>query len=211
MSVITQITDYESRLVTLLLGQFKTGTNWLSLWKALADTGNAFQLSEDVIYLLWQQRTSLDSAVGRQLDQWGAVLGLPREGWTDATYRARILVWLQVLRSKGTPDELIRIASDLTSSPLSGVMLWETPPACYSLQVAAPGSPLWVSDQELALDLARYLARADPAGVGIGQIIDLPAPAFTFGSAGGNGFSGGAPPVTRGLLCVDLANEAGVG
>lgn len=204
MSVITQITDYESRLVNLLLGEFKTQTNWLSLWKALSDTGNALQLSEDTIYLLWQQRTSLSSAVGRQLAQWGAVVGLPQEGWTDAQYRSRILVWLQVLRSKGTPDELIRITQDLTSGT---VKYWEHYPASYSIQFTGG---LYPTDPNLALDAARYVAKADPAGVGIGQVIALSSTPFLFGVVGANGFSeaGGA---TYGLLNTDVATESGVG
>ena len=206
MSEITQITDYEARLVALLPGQFKTGVNWLKLFATISQTGSVMQDQEDLIYLLWQQRTSLSSAVGLQLDQWGAVVGLTRQGWTDAGYRARILVWLQVLRSKGTPDELIRIVSDLTGQPIGDIVFWETPPASYSIQF--PGG-VYATDPDLATDAARYAAKADPAGVGIGQVIALTIPPFLFNPTGANGFSvqGGT---TYGKLCVDVSTVAGV-
>ena len=204
MSTISNISDYESRLTSLLLGQFRTQTNWLSLFAAVSGAGSALQDLEDTAFSLWQQRSDLSLAVGRQLDQWGGVVRLPREGWTDTQYRARILVWLQVLRSTGTPDELIRIASDLTSQAIADVTYWETPPASYSLQFAGA---VYGSDPDLAIDAAKYLARADPSGVGIGQIISLPATPFLFGSVGANGFS---DAVTRGRFCVDVAAIAGV-
>ena len=199
MSQIQTIADYEARLVALLPGQFKTGTNWLSLWAALADTVNALQLSEDTIYDLWEARSNITNATGRQLDQWGAVVGLPRQGWSDATYRSRIRVWLQVLRSKGTPNELIRIVSDMTGAAITGVMLWEHYPAGYSLQYTAD---VYTPDLDLALDTARYAARADPAGVGIGQIINAPTGTFILDS--------GTYDLDVGLLGVDVAAEAGV-
>lgn len=206
MSAITQITDYESRLTNLLLGQFKTGTNWLSLWAALADSGNALQLSEDTIFALWQARAILGSATGRQLDQWGAIVGLPREGWLDGDYRSRVLVWLQVLRSKGTPDELIRITSSMTGVSISDVALWEHYSASYSIQFTGG---VYQSDPPLALDVARYLAKADPAGVGIGQVIALNSTPFLFGASGANGFSE-AGGTTYGKLSTDVSTEAAV-
>ena len=210
MSVITNITDYEARLVALLPGQFQTQTNWLSLIAAIAGTGKKIQEQEDLVYSLWQQRSSLANAVGAHLAQWGELFGLPNQGWTDASYRARILVWLQVLRSKGTPDELIRIAADMTGTTLPNaatIQYWETPPASWSIQYAVN---LWQDDNGLALDLAKYLAKADPAGVGVGQIVGLQGNSgFIFGSDGAKGFSeeGGD---TNGRFGVDTAAEAGV-
>lgn len=205
MSEIANITDYEARLVALLPGQFR-GANWLSLVTALAGGSSTLQDQEDVTYSLWRQRSGLALAVGVQLDQWGELLGIPRQGWTDDSYRARILVWCQVLRSRGTPNELLRITSDASGENLDDVDYWETPPASWSIQY--PGG-LYASDPELAVDLAKYLALADPAGVGPDQVISLSATPFLFGSVGANGFSeeGGA---TRGLLSSDTATEAGV-
>ena len=209
MSEITHITDYEARLVALLPGQFQTGTNWLSLFAAVAGTGKKIQVQEDVVFSLWQQRASLDSAVGAQLDQWGKLFGLLRQGWTDDSYRARLLVWLQVLRSKGTPDELIRITADATGTDIPGpsIVLWETPPCSWSIQYAYD---LWTEDQGLAIDLAGYLAKADPAGVGVGQIVSLNGNGgFIFGDNPLNGFSeeGGD---TNGKFGVDTSTEAGI-
>lgn len=203
MSEITHIVDYESRLFDLLPGQFKTGTNWITLFSVLTGTGSALQDNEDVLYSLWEQRSSLSSAVGWQLDQWGNLLGLSRAGWSDSGYRARIQVWLQVLRSKGTPEELINILQDLSGGT---VKYWELYPASYSMQFSGG---IYVSDPDLALDSARYLAEADPAGVGIGQIISLSDTPFLFGTAGANGFSqaGGS---TYGKFNTDVSVEAGV-
>ena len=209
MSEIIHINSWETRLLALLPGQFQTGTNWGKLIAALAGPTSTMQAQEDLIYSLWQQRASLDAAEGAQLDQWGKLFGLLRQGWTDDSYRARIRVWLQVLRSKGTPNELIRITADVTGTtiPGPGVTLWETPPASWSIQYAYD---LFGEDPELALDLARYLAKADPAGVGVGQVVSMNGTGgFIFGTVGANGFSeeGGD---TNGLLCVDTAAEADV-
>ena len=119
MSTITNITDYKARLLALLPSQFQEGDNWASLLEAIAGSSGVIQEQEDLIYSLWQQRADLDNAVGRQLDQWGELLNLPREGWADDAYRRRLLVYVQVQRSRGTPAWRIRPPS-ARSGPTSG-------------------------------------------------------------------------------------------
>jgi len=203
MSKIVHQTNWYGRLSGLLPGQFKEQTNWLKLFNALAGTGKSMQLLEDSAFALWQQRASLTNATSGRLDQWGEVVGLPRQGWTDDSYRARILVWLQVLRSQGTPEQLIRIVKDMTGS--ADVRYWETPVASFSFQYTGD---LYSSDPVLALDVAVYVDKARPSGVGIGQVISLPTVPFLFGAVGANGFS--ETGTERGLLGTDTATEAGI-
>lgn len=203
MSTITNITDYKARLLALLPSQFQEGANWASLLEAIAGSSGLIQEQEDLIYSLWQQRADLDSAVGRQLDQWGELLNLRREGWSDDAYRRRLLVYVQVQRSRGTPDELIRITAEMLNIDVAKVYLSEHPVG-YSVSVEAD---TYTDDSALALDLPVYLSEADAAGVPIGQVAMGPATNAWIIGEGRPSEEGGT---SYEVLGTDLATEAGV-
>lgn len=200
MSAISHETDWSGTLLDLLPAQHREDTVWASLMDAL--TGES-QAQEDALYALWQARADLDQATDDRLDGWGALVGAPRDGLSDDDYRGIIRARLQVLRSEGTPNDVIGVLSAMVPG---GVLYWEAPPACFSVQY---DGTTWVGDHTAGERLATYIRDARPAGVAIGQIVERdPASGFTFGTDGSLGFSeeGGA---TNGLLCVDVANEIG--
>ena len=179
MSEITHIIDYETRLVDLLLGQFKTQTNWLSLFSAIFGEG---QLLENTIYSLWQQRIDLTLAAGWQLDQWGKVVGIARASLSDGAYRALIEAHLQAIRSKGTPNELLSIIDALTTASSSEIL--EFFPATVTVQYQGDIS---LTDPNRATIVLQEMTTAKSAGVHL-VLVEYPTLPFGFdgdSSAGG--------------------------
>ena len=194
--------DWTDEVEALLPAQFQ-GDEWLALAGVF---GDAFDRLEGAL-VGWYADLPLSEAEGDLLELfWAQLVGIEREGDDDDTLRIRVEVEAQVLRSNGTPDELLTIAATMVGG-FPNLLYWETPPASYSIQHP---NGVYIARPELALEIARNLARADPAGVSIGQIISAPTGSpFTFGTDGSKGFSeeGGT---TYGLLCTDTATEAGV-
>lgn len=58
----------------------------------------------------------LTSAVGAMLDQWGAVVGQPRNGLSDADYLTAILLEVLVLHSKGLSEDLLNIVEQVVTT-----------------------------------------------------------------------------------------------
>lgn len=201
--------DWETELLEMDLSQYQETVTHPQLLAIFAGAlQECEQANNDLIFdrLLFRS----DGAVtieGLQLDQWGGWLGVAREGRSDAAYLAILKITLQVLRSQGSPDELIAILRDAFGvlSPLA-VGYWDTPPATWSAQI--PGD-VWGDDADLAMEIALLAARADPAGVQVGEIISLGDTPLLFNGNQANGWSvaGGA---AYGLACVDIATEAGV-
>lgn len=59
------------------------------------------EIAEDI-----QQARAIDTAVGDQLDQLGALVGQPRNGLTDERYRVWLKARIYVNRSSGVPSEI---------------------------------------------------------------------------------------------------------
>lgn len=64
---------------------------------------------EDALQQLLTERT-VDTAVGDQLTDIGAIVGEPRSGLSDADYRPRVRARIMANRSRGIVEDLIRIA-----------------------------------------------------------------------------------------------------
>ena len=158
------INSYASFLRDLLPSQFRDGENWLKLLNVI---GDSLDTREADVQTLLSARTSIDDADGILLDHWGLLFGLARGGKSDAVYRTRIAAWMQALVSKGTPDELISIARELSGG--DAVVYWETPPATFNLEL--PG-PIHSVDPELSAEVDRFINKARPLGTAIGQLID---------------------------------------
>lgn len=67
------------------------------------------QKLEDTVHTLLAMR-AIDVAVGTQLDILGALVVQPRDTTDDVAYRRRIRAKILVNRSRGLPDDLLRIA-----------------------------------------------------------------------------------------------------
>lgn len=130
---------------------------------------------------LWQclVERRLGTAVGAQLDVLARVVGIERQGRSDAKLRRVIAAVVLVLRSSGSPDELIRIARAFLGADVvdgtSSVVLEEL--------AAAIEMTLIDVDPFDALELARLLFRAKPSGVHFGlQWTEDETEAFTLSS-----------------------------
>jgi len=108
---------------------------------------------------LWQLLVErrIDTALGLELDVIGRRLGVARDGRRDDAYRRRLRAEILVLRSSGSPEDLIAIVRAFAGD--DSVELDELYPAELA---AVLGMEL--GDVE-ALDLASLLARAKAAGV----------------------------------------------
>lgn len=90
------------------------------------------QIEDDAFDLLVS--SGLSDASGDVLDQWGDLVGEPRGGFDDQTYRRFIRGRIEVSLTEGTADELIDLYQTLTAAPI--VRHWELHPAaahitCY--------------------------------------------------------------------------------
>jgi hypothetical protein len=73
------------------------------------------QDAETIAHSLYTNRT-IENAVGRQLDDVGAIVGQARNGLSDEIYRLRIKAKIAENNSEGTREEIINIAKLLTNA-----------------------------------------------------------------------------------------------
>jgi hypothetical protein len=99
----TQITDYSQfDQPPYLLQQFLESDveSFLSLFN------EQFEAIEAAAYT-FINGFSIDLAYGNMLDVWGLRLGLPRSGYTDATYRQLLQVQAYINNSRGNAEKVI--------------------------------------------------------------------------------------------------------
>lgn len=134
--MITQKTTHAQEMVQRLLQQFHGQPKTEALISAL---GTRVQEVETAIFTILSG-TPVLAAVGVQLDNFGTIVGLPRNGMDDATYRLFLRARILVLISAGTIEDLIEIM-DLLTGGAETIVLTETPatdPAYFLLEVTTP-------------------------------------------------------------------------
>lgn len=99
--------DHVAAGLARLPEQFKSKT---MIIKLLAGLLAEFQPLEDALWQLLTQR-GIDSAVGTQLDAIGVLVKQPRNGLSDADYPRYLRAKIATNRSKGTVEDLIKIAN----------------------------------------------------------------------------------------------------
>lgn len=127
--------DYHEELVGYLTSAVN-GPNMQALVRVFAE---GCQTLEDVLQGVISQRV-LDEAVGVHLDAWGRLVGEPRGGLDDGSYRAFIKARILSNRSQGQAETIISVLGTIGRS--DDVFYWPLPPAAYSLQyvVQFPGT-----------------------------------------------------------------------
>ncbi|MEE8385484.1 MAG: hypothetical protein V3S01_06175 [Dehalococcoidia bacterium] len=113
--------------------------------------------------------TSLPNATGDALDQWGSLVGERRGGLDDDDYRVFIEAKLLVLRSNGSPDELIEIFRRITAPQIS-VRFALYPRASFGL---------WVLREEAMGDrrarrVGEFMRQAKPGGTEMWLVESIP-------------------------------------
>lgn len=173
--------DHVASAQARLLAQFQDKPNWTAILTALIAPVQDLESSAQQLLLL----TSIDDSFGLQLDNIGAIIGEPRQGFDDTAYRLHLKARVFLNRSSGTPEDILGMFSVLTGAALE---LTEFFPA--ALELVVPEAAL---DVTLAPYFAKFLQQAKAAGVGA---IFRWSPAVgteTFGFAGsdGQGFNDG--------------------
>jgi hypothetical protein len=133
---------------------------------------------QDLSNAAWQvlTETLLDSALGLQLDELGGIIGLPRQGWPNETYRTLLRAWVLVLSSAGTNADHIAIldrlgielvAIDRTGMAEFRVVLGEpladpiTPALVFRFLVAAKSGGVRLTFEYPTVELDEAFAWAD--------------------------------------------------
>lgn len=163
----TKITEHVELSVEPLMPALRSKARVSAIARSI---GSQAQSIEDA---LWSTLTlSIDTAIGEQLDQIGAILGQPRGPLDDTDYRPVLRAAIRARRSSGTgPDVIAVVQLALGATPFA----WMAGGAsvCVELEDVPPFDPQVLADLvEIAV------------GAGIGYCVVAPvgdpADAFTF-------------------------------
>ena len=114
------------------------------------------------------QVLQLDSASGEWLDRFGAIVGERRKGLADADYRRFIQARIQINRSQGEHERLIRIAQLMTGA--SFIQVSPAYPAGYTMLIVTP-SPLSAT---IKARVRERMEQATAAAVGVDLVNGSP-------------------------------------
>lgn len=190
--------DHVAVGVERLLEQFKGEAHPLIQALAAAPLVLSNRL-EGVTYTLLTE-TGLDDAVGAWLDEWGEILGLERDGWSDDRYRELLYAQLYALRSSGTVPDVYRVFEQLDGDWEGGIEDLEFDPGSFRVTWTDP-----VLSEQLAELYRRFLQRSRAAAVKV-WFYSWPAPGsslFTFESDAGGPVADSA----RGMGAGTFARE----
>lgn len=101
--------DHAAEMLARLPEQYRRKTDDPNnIEKLLTVIAGEFQAFEAAYQQVLTQR-GIDNAIGQQLDDLGALVGEPRSGLDDETYRRRVRARISVHRSKGTFKDVITV------------------------------------------------------------------------------------------------------
>lgn len=102
---VDQITNHFDQAIARLLTQYAEAQNIQNLISVYT---TQIQELENIIYDMFLNRM-IDTAVGQQLDNLGEIVGQPRLGFDDETYRVLLKFRIGVNVSQGTIEEVIQL------------------------------------------------------------------------------------------------------
>jgi hypothetical protein len=173
---VTQKTTHVVEGLAKLLGQFSGSVNLRNLLTILLTQVQSIE--NDVAAVA--AGLTVSTATNYQLDIIGAIVGEPRAGRTDASYRPRILSRIGINISNGHPDEILEI---LTATLGHSVTLTEYAPAAFEIYTL-------VADPSVLADVVSVLTSLRPAGVS-GYFTWHPSgTVFQYDGAAGTGYDG---------------------
>lgn len=181
MATIDYISDWQKKLRKRLYQQFRTKVTWQALADMLAAQ---FQDLEDAAQSVLSI-VSIDDSEGVQLDQIGALIGQPRLGATDATYRRYLKARVLVNRCTGTTPLIYGVFNALLGSV--GFRLETIPTKTFKLTVVGAISAL---QAEIAALFLRVGKDSGARGILSWQQANDSA-LFTFAGGSGAGFNVG--------------------
>ena len=147
---IDKIEDHKERALKRLVEQDRSAENFRKIVETAAER---YQGLEEVGYALLTERNIFD-AVGSQLNGIGEIVGEPRLGRTDETYREAINVRITINQSGGEPERIIEFFRRIAGA--DQVLYQEVYPAKIELFVGG----------DVSLEQAQRVRDIVPAGVG---------------------------------------------
>ena len=191
----TEITNHKELAKEKLRQQYKN----LPLLEGFLDAFvEQIQQLETVFVDLRDDRT-IYNAVGANLDAWGRLLNVSRNGLTDEEYRLTLLAQVAVNVSKGTPEDIIRVFQLFTNPDY--ISYNETYPANIQLTTVG-GDPIGDID-----DIKAAVKKAAPAGVSIDLFTTAPGSPYVFNEdpdPNGRGFGDPDTDPDLGGFLVDI-------
>lgn len=167
--MITQITDHAAQAKARLLFQYQGKANIEALLDSLG--GQQIQDLEDILFDI-NTRLDIDNSVGVQLNNIGLIVGQPRKGQDDITYRLFLKAKAGVNVSEGDIERVLSVWKIITGGTI--VSLTEIYPAAIELFSDTPVvGELEVAAFELMQDVIS-------AGVSVVSVIISPDNAFGF-------------------------------
>jgi len=145
------VPDHVTRAVARLIERYRKPRTSALLGSWVSE----LQAVEDAYWQLYTER-HLATASGATLDLLGEIVGQPRDGRDDETYRLWISARVLVQRSSGTTEQIIAIADKLAGG--NTVILREYFPASFILDMGA-------LDSHTGLQIAQLIVPAKAAGV----------------------------------------------
>ena len=125
-----------------------------------------YQNVEDSLLILANQK-SIDLAEGVWLDYIGKLLNIPREYLDDEAYRLKLRSRIVANNADGTPNKVIQLVKDFTSSVAS-----ENPSVMYRPQNKAYAVLVVNSQTNIGGDLYKLVQDIKPAGVNLRLMSD---------------------------------------
>lgn len=176
-------THYEI-VLSKIIEQYKQSPNLLALLAAICESTQAADDAAGQLVTL----SSIDDSFGEQLDVIGRIIGEPRGGFDDGTYRLHLKARIFLNRTSGTIEDVIGLFNILLGSSGVEVELFEYFPAA-----------IWVTLENVAIDptLAPYFAELlqEVKAAGVRSILQWSnfgaAQTFAFAGATGSGFDSG--------------------
>jgi hypothetical protein len=139
-----------------LLNQFQNLPGWEAILSALLEQFDELEDSSTQLGVL----SAIDRNVGAQLDNIGALIGEPREGFDDVVYRLHLKARVFLNKGSGTAPEILRMFDTLLGGAVD-LRLEDEYPATFSLHTEDSAA----LDGTLAPYLATFLSQARAAGV----------------------------------------------
>jgi hypothetical protein len=159
MTIPTKITDHGTRAADNELGQFDDSPRMQAAAKI---QGDEIQQAEDILYEIMTEIT-LATAVGVQLDMYGAIVGWPRLGLDDDDYRSLITVAIRINQGDGdVATVLYVIAGLLLNNGNTTVQYRQRGQAHYSVYFTIDGTELTADWIDVINDV---MPRISPVGV----------------------------------------------
>lgn len=174
MPDITKITDHATLALARLLQKFQDKDLVRDVIDVIGDRAQTVEDMASDIYTL----TPLAVAADDQLDQYGELLGLERQSFSDDRYRALLKTQIAIIHSNGHGDELIAILKLLADT--TTVELYELFPDQVWFEYL--GS-IFGTDQPWAESLDDKLSQAASAGVLVRPVVEYQAGSFRFDTA----------------------------